>query len=128
MIGSEEPREGITSMVIVTHFDEDDLLVSGRALEDNLVVVILGKDHDLVVSEMMLKSSEFGYSARSLGYTHVAMECLGLSSLKGSASSQTAVFGVTTSVITISFHGHDGTSATEFIVVLDLDDTLFGIQ
>ena len=92
MIGSEEPWEGITSMVMVTHFDENDVFVLGRALENNLIVVIHGKDHDLVASEMTLKGSEFGYSARSLGYIRVAMECLGLSFLKGSASSQTDVF------------------------------------
>ena len=128
MISSEEPWEGITSMVMLPHFDEDNLFVLGRTLENDLVVVIHGKDHDLVVSEMTLKSSEFGYSARSLGYTRVAMECLGLSSLKGSASSQTDVSGVTTSEIAIGFHGHDSACATESIVVLDLDDTLFGIQ
>ena len=31
-------------------------------------------------------------------------------------------------MIAIGFHGHDGACATEFIVVLDFDDTLFGIQ
>ena len=128
MFGSEEPWEGITSVVMVTHFDEDDLLVLGRTLENDLVVVIHGKDHDLVRCEITLKSSEFGYSTRTLGYTRIAMECLSLVPLKGSASSQTDVLGVTTSEITVGFHGHDGTCATEFIVVLDLDNTLFGIQ
>ena len=85
MIGSEEAWEGITSVVMVTHFDEDDLLVLGRTLENDLVVMIHGKDHDLVVSEMTLKGSEFGDTARSFGYTGVAMECLSLSSLKGLA-------------------------------------------
>ena len=40
MIGSEEPWEGITSMVMVTHFDENDVFVLGRALENNLIVVL----------------------------------------------------------------------------------------
>ena len=128
MIGSEEAWEGITSVVMVTHFDEDDLLVLERTLENNLIVVIHGKDHDLVSCEITLKDNEFRYSTRSFGYTRVAMEYLGLSPLKGFASSQTDVLGMTTSVITIGFHGHDGASATEFIVVLDLDDALFGIQ
>ena len=86
MIGSEEAWEGITSVVMGSHFDEDDLLVLGRTLENDLIVVIHGKDHDLVSCEMTLKGSEFGYSARSFGYTRVAMECLGLTFLKGSAS------------------------------------------
>ena len=60
MIGSEDSWEGITSVVMVTHFGEDNVFVLGRALEDDLVVVIHGKDHDLVVSEMTLKGSEFG--------------------------------------------------------------------
>ena len=47
-------------MVMVTHFDEDDLLVLGWTLENDLIVVIHGKDHDLVVGEMTLKRSEFG--------------------------------------------------------------------
>ena len=77
MIGSEEAWEGITSVVMVTHFDEDDLLV---------LVVIHGKDHDLVSCEMTLKGIEFGYSTRSFGYTRIVMECLGLMFLKGSAT------------------------------------------
>ena len=87
VFGSEEPGDGITSMVMVSHFDEDDLLVLRRTLENDLVVVIHGKDHDLVVSEMTLKRGKFRHSTRSLGHTRVAMECLSLSFLKGSASS-----------------------------------------
>ena len=128
VFGSEEAWEGITSVVMSAHFDEDDLLVLGWTLEDNLIVVIHGKDHDLVVGEMTLKPSEFEQSARSLRYTRLAMECLGLTFLNGSATPQAVVVGVTTSLFAIGFHGHDGTSATEFIVVLDLDDALFGIQ
>ena len=60
IIGSEKPWERITSVVMATHFDEDDEFVLGRAFEDNLVVVIHGKDHDLVIGEMTLKGSEFG--------------------------------------------------------------------
>ena len=86
MIGSEEAWEGITSVVMAAHFDEDDLLVLGWTLENDLIVVIHGKGHDLVVSEMTLKRGKFGYSTRSLGYTRVAMECLSLSFLKGSTS------------------------------------------
>ena len=73
-------------MVMVSHFDEDDLLVLRRTLENDLIVVIHGKDHDLVASEMTLKRGKFGYSTRSLGYTRVAMECLSLSFLKGSTT------------------------------------------
>ena len=69
MIGSEEAWEGITSVVMGSHFDENDLLVLVRTLENDLIVVIHGKDHDLVIGEMSLKGSEFGYSARSFGYT-----------------------------------------------------------
>ena len=125
MNGSEKSWEGITSVVMVTNFDVDDVFVLGRTLEDDLVVTIHGKDHDLVIGEMMLKGSEFGETTRSFGYT---MECLGLSPLNRSASTQTDVLRVTTSEIAVGFHGHDGTCATEFIVVLDLDNTLFGIQ
>ena len=60
MIGAEKPWEGITSMVMFTHFDEDDLFVLGWTLEDDLVIVIHGKDHDLVIGEMALKGAEFG--------------------------------------------------------------------
>ena len=128
MIGSEKAWEGVTSVVMGSHFDENDSLVLGRTLENDLIVVIHGKDHNLVIGEMSLKGSEFGYSTRAFGHTRVAMEYLGLSPLKGFASSQTDVVGMTTSVIAIGFHGHDSSSATEFIVVLDLDDALFGIQ
>ena len=86
VFGSEEAWEGIASVVMTTHFDEDDLLVLRWTLENDLVVVIHGKDHDLVIGEMPLKVSEFGHSARSLGHTRVAMECLGLTFLKGSTT------------------------------------------
>ena len=86
VFGSEEAWDGIASVVMTTHFDEDDLLVLGWTLENDLIVVIHGQDHDLVVGEMPLKRSEFGHSARSLGYARVAMQCLSLSFLKGSAT------------------------------------------
>ena len=86
VFGSEEAWEGIATVVMTAHFDEDDLLVLGWTLENDLIVVIHGKDHDLVMGEMTLKRSEFGHSARSLGYTRVAMECLSLTFLKGSAT------------------------------------------
>ena len=86
VFGSEEAWDGITSMVMAAHFDEDDLLVLRRTLENDLIVVIHGKDHDLVIGEMTLKRSEFGHSTRSLGYARVAMQCLGLTFLKGSAT------------------------------------------
>ena len=60
LIGAEKPWEGITSMVMFTHFDEDDLFVLGWTFEDDLVIVIHGKDHDLMLGEMTLKGSEFG--------------------------------------------------------------------
>ena len=60
VFGSEEAWEGITSMVMTTHFDEDDLLVLEWTLENDLIVVIQGKDHDLVIGEMPLKRGEFG--------------------------------------------------------------------
>ena len=60
MIGSEKPWEGITSVVMVTHFDKNNVFVLGRTLEDDLVIVVHGKDHDLMVREMTLKGSEFG--------------------------------------------------------------------
>ena len=54
-IGSEESREGITSVVVFTHFDEDDLFFLMRNFEDDLVFVMHGKDDDLMVGEMTLK-------------------------------------------------------------------------
>lgn len=60
MNGSKKPREGVASVVVVTHVDEDDLFVLWRTLEDNLVVENHGKDHNLVVGEMTLKGGQFG--------------------------------------------------------------------
>ena len=86
VFGSEEAWDGIASVVMTTHFDEDDSLVLGWTLENDLIVVIHGKDHDLVIGETPLKVSELGHSASFLGYTRVAMECLGLTFLKGSTT------------------------------------------
>ena len=69
MFGSEEAWERITTVVMVTHFDEDNLFVLGWTLENDLIVVIHGKDHNLVVGEMTLKGIEFGQSTRPFGYT-----------------------------------------------------------
>lgn len=55
MIGSEESRERITSVVVFTHFDEDDLFFLTRNFEEDLVFLMHGKDDDLMVGEMTLK-------------------------------------------------------------------------
>jgi len=100
----------------------------GRSFEDDLVVVIQGKDDELVVDEMTLKLREFGDAARAFGNARITMKGTSFSSLHGSGLMQTPVVAVTTSQIAIGFHGDDGACATEFILILDLDHTLFTIQ
>jgi len=115
-------------MVVCSDFDEDDLFVLGRSFEDDLVVVIEGKHNQLVVGEMTLKLREFLDAARAFRNARVTMKGSGFSALHGSGLSQTPVVDVTTSQIAVSFHGHNGACATEFILVLDLDHALFDIQ
>ena len=128
VVPSQKAREGIAAVVVCSDFDEHDLFVLGRSFEDDLVVVIQGKDNDLVVGEMPLKLREFWNAARAFGNARVTMKGSGFSTLHGSGLSQTPVVDVTTSQIAISFHGDDGACATEFIVILDLDHALFHIQ
>jgi len=128
VVPSQKAWQGITAVVVCSDFDEYDLLVLGRSFEDDLVVVIEGKHHELVVGEMTLKLREFGDAARAFGNARIPMKGTSFSTLHGSSLSQTTVVDVTTSQIAVSFHGDDGACATEFILVLDLDHTLFDIQ
>ena len=59
--GPEESFERTAAVIMVSHFDENDLLGFGRSFEDDLVLMIHGQDHDLMmVCEMTLKGFEFG--------------------------------------------------------------------
>ena len=57
---TQEPRQGITSVVMLSHFDENDVFISGRSFEDDLIIVIQGQHDDLVLGEMFLKGVDFG--------------------------------------------------------------------
>lgn len=87
MMGAKKSWKGIASVVVLAHFDENDLFGLGRTFEDDLVLLIHGQDHDLMVDEMTLKGVEFGQPARTFGNVGVPMECFGLSFLNGSSSS-----------------------------------------
>ena len=62
MNGPKESWEGIATVVVVSHFDDNDLFILGRSFEDDLVLLIHGQDHNLIVGEMTLKGFEFGPS------------------------------------------------------------------
>ena len=81
IVRSEKSWERIASVLVVPHFDENDLFGLGRTFEDDLVLMIHGQDHDLIVGEMTLKGFEFGQPTRTFGNTSVAMECFGFSFL-----------------------------------------------
>ena len=57
---TQESREGITSVVMMSHFDENDVFISGWSFEDDLIIVIQGQHDDLVVGEMFLEGVDFG--------------------------------------------------------------------
>ena len=38
----QEPRQGMTSMVMLSHFDENDVFISGWSFEDDLIIVVQG--------------------------------------------------------------------------------------
>ena len=87
MMRAKKSWKGIASVVVLSHFDENDLFGLGRTFEDDLVLLIHGQDYDLIVDEMTLKGVEFGQPARTFGNVSIAMECFGLSFLNGSSSS-----------------------------------------
>ena len=39
---AQESRQGITSVVMLSHFDENDVFVSGWSFEDDLIIVVQG--------------------------------------------------------------------------------------
>ena len=86
LILTQETWERVTPVVVLTHFDEHDLFGLRRSLEDELVLMVHGQDHDLMVDEMALKGLEFGQPARPFGNTSLPMEVAGLSCLDGFAS------------------------------------------
>ena len=87
VILSYEGGNGIATVVMVTHFDEDDSFLTWWTFENDLIIMIQGKHHDLIIGEMALEGVEFGDAARSFGDTRSLMECLGLSGLSGFAAS-----------------------------------------
>ena len=57
---TQESRQEITSVVMMSHFDENDVFVSGWSFEDDLIIVIQGHHDDLVLGEMFLEGVDFG--------------------------------------------------------------------
>ena len=60
MNSTQESREGITPMVMISHFDENDVFISGWSFEDDLIIVVQGQHNDLVLGEMFLEGVNFG--------------------------------------------------------------------
>ena len=56
----QEPRQGITSVVMMSHFDENDVFISGWSFEDDLIIVVQGQHDNLVVGEKFLEGVDFG--------------------------------------------------------------------
>ena len=56
---TQESRQGITSVVMMSHFDENNVFVSGWSFEDDLIIVIQGQHGDLVLGEMFLEGVDF---------------------------------------------------------------------
>ena len=83
LILTQETWERVTHVVVLTHFNEHYLFGLGRSLEDELVLMVHGQDHDLMVDEMTLKGLEFGQPARPFGNAGLPMEVSGLSFLNG---------------------------------------------
>ena len=125
---TQETWERVTPVVVLTHFDEHNLFGLGRSLEDELVLMVHGQDHDLMVDEMALKGLEFGQPARPFGNTSLPMEVSSSSGLNGFASFQTVVLGMPTAEVAVGFHGDDGAGATQFILVLDFHHTPLEVQ
>ena len=57
---AQESTQGITSVVMLSHFDENDVFISGWSFEDDLIIVVQGQHDDLVVGEKFLKGVDFG--------------------------------------------------------------------
>ena len=57
---TQESRQGITFMVMISHFDENDVFVSGWSFEDDLIIVVQRQHDDLVLGEMFLEGVDFG--------------------------------------------------------------------
>ena len=128
LILTQEAWERVTPVVVLTHFDEYDLFGLRRTLEDDLVLVVHGQDDDLMVGEMSLKRLEFGQPVRPFGNAGLTMELSGLPCLNGSGPAQTDVLRMLTTKVAVGFHGHNGACAAQFILIIDPDDTLLGVQ
>ena len=58
--GPEESWEGITTVVVFSHFDENDLFVLGRSFEDDLILLIQREYNETIVGKMTLKGLGLG--------------------------------------------------------------------
>ena len=57
---TRESRQGLTSVVMMSHFDENDVFISRWSFEDDLIIVVQGQHDDLVLGEMFLEGVDFG--------------------------------------------------------------------
>ena len=75
-----------------------------------------------------MKFFQFSYPTGSFGDTSQSVEFLGQTFLDGTAPFEVTVVGVTGVFISIDvrLHCHDGSGATQLVVVSDGDDRLFG--
>ena len=47
-------------MVMISHFNENDVFILGWSFEDDLIIVNQGQHDDLVVGEKFLEGVDFG--------------------------------------------------------------------
>ena len=128
-VGSvEEPREGITTVVMVVFLDETDDLVGGcGSCVDDHMRWIDGHDFDLVPGQGSLKLVEFVKTAGSFGNARQSMKFFGQSFLDGVAILEILVISVSgiSARIDQSLHGDEGTCTAQIVFVLDGDAGFF---
>ena len=122
----EESAEGIASVVMVIFLDESDDLARrhGRVSYKNQQVQgIDGHDLDLILGQGGLKLSEFGETAGSFRNSCKPVKFLGLLFLDGVTLFEIVIILVTGISVNVcqSFHGDNGASTAEIVLVLDGD-------
>ena len=122
----EESAEGIASVVMVIFLEESDDLARrhGRvSYKNQLVQGIDGHELDLILRQGGLKLSEFRETAGSFRNSCKPVKFLGLLFLDGVTLFEIVIILVTGISVSVcqSFHGDNGASTAEIVLVLDGD-------
>ena len=132
----DEPGNGGTPLVMIVRLEQDDLVFSVRATENEEEGMVAAENFQLVgrvkAGKILLEPVQFGESTWTFGDACFSMKVLRHGFLQGITIPKGEpgvpwhmVPGVGVVAVTPGTHRHDGPGAAQLIFILDPDDALF---